>query len=227
MIPVEESERWEWIESYLDGNLPEEDYEKTKNELKTNEKFRREVAEVEHAWKLLRDAHTEQIVRDTLGKLRSKPTVHPKRLGSVYKLGGSLLAACAAFLLFLMFSPLNSPSLEKDINILRGGSDPVELPVDQQQVYEDLLKADDKMTNKKFSEAAVLFQRVSVSSDVRPYFTQAAEWGLCVALLKSGKYKQAEAVLREFNLNKTKAYQADWLEKWKMWVQIHTSRLNR
>ncbi|MGV3603018.1 MAG: hypothetical protein ACO1N1_17510 [Dyadobacter fermentans] len=220
MIPADDPGRWEWIENYIDGKLTLPERQEMEAELATNPAFREEVEYVKRAWKLVRDARTGIVVRETLVSLRrEKRTMPLSRPRWRVLIPGGVVAASVMFLVFLMISPVRLPKSEYDSSVLRS-LDPIELDGTERKVYEAFFGGQARLAEGKYSQAVALFKGVTAARGLRPYFTEAAEWHLCVALFHAGRYNEAGKLLEKVNSREKPAYGVQRWERWKMWVQI-------
>lgn len=220
MIPADDPGRREWIENYINGKLTLPERQELKAEMAANPAFRREVEQVRQAWKLVRDARTGIVVRDTLIALRRGEQVVPLRRPRWRVLiPGGIAAACVIFVAFLMIWPVGLPKSEYDSAVLRS-LDPIELDGAERKVYEAFFEGQARLAEGKYPQAVALFTRVVAAKGLRPYFTEAAEWHLCVALFHAGRYHEAGKLLEKVNSREKPAYSTKWWERWKMWVQI-------
>lgn len=225
MIPADELGRWEWIEDYLNGKLTEKEQKETELEAKKNPAFRSEIEEVQLSWKIARQAHTEQVFRDTLTRLRAdkKPSSGHRIIRILTVLGTASVAAAVAFVFFLATAPVRMPEPDYDMRVLRA-RDPMLLGEKQRRTYELFFDGQARLTEGNYQAAGTLFRQVAATPGLRPYFTEAAEWHLCYALFKAGHWQESEALLQTIGHRSDPAYPINPLERWKMWVQIQRKK---
>jgi len=223
MIPKDEIERQEWLEAYLNKQLRQEEVEWLEKNLKTDDILKQEVLQLKKAMKTIIDAQAEQQMRNTLQQLRQKqprPILQP--LWRYTLIGG--LAASLTIILYFSFSPVQIPTPDYDIQVMRN-TDPVEMETSQKAAYEAFFDGQAKMAEGEFLEATYQFEKILQVSELRPYFKEAAQWHLVVSSFKSQQHSKAALYLEQLDNCEACEYEVSWAERWKIKWRLYWLRL--
>lgn len=222
--PNDKYEEHEWIERYLSGDMAPEERVHFENEMQTDATLKNDVEKHKQAQDLIQEAFLAQRAVATLKKLQAQDRqiirigVYARRFATM------LAAACVAFLVYLSVGTIRFPDSETDFTLIRGvETDTVQTR--QKYVFEQFFEGQSHITEGQYALAVKNFRQVLQSSDLRPYFKEAAQWHLALAYLKSGEADKAERIYNQFTDCDDCEYPVSTLNRWQIWWQIKLAQL--
>ncbi len=214
--------RQQQIDRYVRGHMDSGEREAFEQELATDQALMQKVQATREALLLLRTAAVQRVALAELEKhYKGVPydiPVTPLRPERTRRLAfWSAAASCIALLLYFSLAPVHLTPIEDDLLLIRG----TETTAGTSSIYALLLEGQEALQNKNYLGAAQRFESVLRADDLRDYYRQAAQWHLVLAYRHSGQPRKARIVMRELSDQDHQEYPIDFIERWKLYVQVY------
>ncbi|QHW00483.1 tetratricopeptide repeat protein [Spirosoma endbachense] len=219
--PTDKQQEHEWIERYLSGQMTSDERAEVEAERQTDPDFDNEVILLKRTHELMKEAFLEQRAVATLKQLQQQSRQRTQRIRLVRRSLSGVVSAGFMLILYLSVVPVVFPDSENDINVTRSlADDSSTVAVVQKRAFNQFFEGQAHLTEGQYALAVKNFEQVLRSSDIRPYFREAAQWHLAVAYLKSGEPDKAERVYAQFTQCIDCEYPIKTVDRWKIWWQI-------
>jgi hypothetical protein len=213
------------IERYLAEKLNTSEKAEVDTKILNDPKFAVKVEHLRQIKQLLRAATVQQRARAELQEIYLENRTRKWYKSRTYWLGLSAAAAFTGFMLYFGLAPVKLPSIADDLLTVRS-----EIPVTggkegQVSAYDQLLAGQEAIENKNYLLAINHLEKIQREKDLRSYFREATQWYLALAYLNSDQPKTAERYFNTLQELDNPEYPVDWVERWKLYVQIQRRKL--
>ncbi|WP_093834339.1 hypothetical protein [Spirosoma endophyticum] len=219
--PIDKQQEHEWIEQYLSGEMTRDERKEVEMVMQADADFEKEVQLLKRTHELMKEAFLEQRAVATLRQLQRQSRQRTQRIRLVRRsLIGSVTAGFM-LIVYLSVAPVVFPDSENDTSITHSLADESDtMAVAQKQVFNQFFEGQVHLIEGQYVLAVKNFETVVRTTDIRPYFREAAQWHLTVAYLKSGEPHKAERVYDQFSQCTDCEYPIRAVDRWKIWWQI-------
>lgn len=221
--PNDKEEEQEWIEQYLLGKMTREESAAFEEELHKDNNLRIEMEKVKKVHHRFQEVFLEHQAIATIKRLQATDRRRTK-VFTVFKYIGFMAAACAAFIIYLSFSPSRFPDSENDFTVVRKTNATTMSP-QQRYIFNQFFEGQAHIAEGQYTLAIKNLEEVVNFNDLRPYFREAAQWHLAIAYLKSGNAARAEQLYHQFEDCMECEYPVSDVDRWKVWWQIQRAKL--
>lgn len=213
------------IERYLAEKLNATKKAEVEIRILNDPKFALKVEDLRQIKQLLRAAMVQQRARAELQDIYLENSNRRWYKSRTYWLVMSTAAAFTGFVLFFGLTPVKLPSIADDLLTVRS-----EIPVTSEKgrqvsTYDQLLAGQEAIENKNYLLAITHLEKIQREKDLRSYFREATQWYLALAYLNSDQPKTAERYFNALLEVDNPEYPVDWVERWKLYVQIQCRKI--
>lgn len=167
------------------------------------------------------ESRLTQII-NSASRIEKKRRIRIQRL----KWGSSAsIAAAAAFILFLAYTPITLPVRSQEIRVVRNLEKTQQLDSlesDKKRIFGLFFEAQSYLAEGEARSAIVKLEDLNETKELRPYFREAVQWHLVVAHLKNGN---AERAAHFYDLlDHPTEYRISLIDRWRAWWQLRRIR---
>ena len=221
--PTNKEQEHDWIERYLTGQMLPVERAVVEKIMQTDADFNQEVALLNRAHKLMQEAFLEQQAIATIKELQARNRQRTQRIRLVKRSVGSLMAVGLLVVAYLSLTPVALPDSGNDLTVTRSlADDSVSM---HNLAFTQFIEGQSHLMNGQVALAVKNFEKVATTSDIRPYFREAAQWHLAVAYLKSGQPEKAERMYDQLARCIDCEYSVGFTSRWQLWWQIKWAQL--
>jgi hypothetical protein len=219
---------YEKIEAYLLKRLDSDATQRFEAEMNQNIALKEEVVKMELLRKIVNKIETRRNIREIQAKVLNENeaqvadnefSLKPKRKTiSFSKLVSFSAAAMVLFMVGFNFLAFDLP--DKETLAMRG----IALQDQKQKDQERYFEAQLLLIEGENEEAAVIFEDISKTKDIDPYYFEACEWYRAVALIET-EPETSQKIIEKLSKNPHPKFKISYLERAKAWVKIQKTRL--
>lgn len=216
------------IEAYLLKRLDSDATQRFEEEMNQNPTLKEEVVKMELLRKIVNKIETRRNIKEIQSKVLHQKEdempdneflMKPKR--NVFRFQKLIPFSAAAMVFFavgLNFSAFDLP--DKETLAMRG----IALQNEKQKNQERYFEAQLLLVEGKNEEAALIFEDISKTKDIKPYYYEACEWYRAVALIET-EPETSQKIIKKLTDNPTPRFKISYLERAKAWVKIQKTML--
>jgi hypothetical protein len=210
-----ESTDYERLEAYLTDRLSEADKAQLSEELRQNELLGLELDKLRMVQETARRYRTRlavQQARAAVAGQSARSVVRP-----LWASASVLVAACAAFLVFLWVVPVRvSPP---DALAVERGQEGT-LAATEKAVFDAFYRGQQLLAEQRYAEAIPVLQQVRQAPNVRAYYRQASQWFLVIAYTETNQQNEALKYWEDIRQNPQFRYPIGLLDRWKTSIKL-------
>ncbi|MBD2756901.1 PgaA family protein [Spirosoma validum] len=217
--PADKLDEQDWIERYLNDQMPADERTSVEAEMNADPDFREEVTSLKRTHEIMHEAFLQQRAIGRIKQLQHQAKYQTHRIRLVRRSMVSFATVCVLFIAYLSFTPVSFPDSENDFSVTRSLSDD-SVVVAQKRIFEQFFEGQMHLVDGQYALAVKSFEQIVHVTDIRPYFREAVQWHLAVAYLKSGQPDKANRIYDQYAHCIDCEYRIGLVNRWKLWWQI-------
>lgn len=217
--PTDKLDEHDWIERYLNNQMPDNERASVDAEMKADPAFRDEVTSLKRTHEIMQEAFLQQRVISRVKQLQHQAKYQTHRVRLLRRSMAGVAIVCLLSITYLSVTPVSFPDSENDFTVTRSLSDD-SVVVAQKRIFGQFFDGQMHLADGQYALAVKSFEQIVYVADIRPYFREAVQWHLAVAYLKSGQPDKADRIYDQYAHCIDCEYRIGLVNRWKLWWQI-------